>query len=532
MTNRLFCSTLIVIHCFNPFSGATPADDAIEEGILLLGNGSEPHSLDPHINSSMNGHHVIVSLIEGLIAPHPTDDSLPLPGMAYKWGHENNTVWTFHLRDAKWTNGDPVTAHDFVYSFKRILSPRLGSQYSEMLYSMKNAKEYNEGEITDFSQVGAEALDERTLRVILKEPVPYFYNIIKHNSWFPVHPETVEKYGTIDDPANNWIREEYVSNGPFKLKNWQMNQIIEVEKNPGYWNADQVKLNGIKFYPIVSENTEDQMFNSGALHYSYTIPSDMIPVYRERNDPTLKIEPFLGVYYYSLNTKVPPLDNPKVRHALSYAVNRNTIVRRITKGGQLPAGNFTPPGISGYEPESIASFNPKRARELITEAGFPNGEGFPKLTLLFNTLESHKAIAEAIQQMWKSILGIDVEIRNQEWKVFVNTRHEGNFEIARNGWIGDYMYPDTFLRILQSDSGQNDAQYSNPEYDQLIAESFSETDDQRRLNLLAEAEAIMLNDMPIIPIYHYVRTYRIDPRVKGWNPTPLDVRNFTSVYFE
>jgi oligopeptide transport system substrate-binding protein len=229
---------------------------------------------------------------------------------------------------------------------------------------------------------------------------------------------------------------------------------------------------------------------------------------------------------------VPPLDNPKVRHALSYAVNRNTIVRRITKGGQLPAGNFTPPGISGYEPESIASFNPKKARELIAEAGFPNGEGFPKLTLLFNTLESHKAIAEAIQQMWKSILGIDVEIRNQEWKVFVNTRHEGNFEIARNGWIGDYMYPDTFLRILQSDSGQNDAQYSNPEYDRLIAKSFSETDAQKRLDLLAEAEAIMLNDMPIIPIYHYVRTYRIDPRVKGWNPTPLDVRNFTNVYFE
>jgi len=532
MTNRLFCSALMVIHCFNPFSVATPTDDAIDEGILLLGNGSEPHSLDPHINSSMNGHHVIVSLIEGLIAPHPTDDSLPHPGMAYKWEHENNTVWTFHLRDAKWTNGDPVTAHDFVYGFKRILSPRLGSQYSEMLYSMKNAKEYNEGAITDFSQVGAEALDKLTLRVTLKEPVPYFYNIVKHNSWFPVHPETVEKYGAIDDPANNWIREEYVSNGPFKLKNWQMNQIIEVEKNPSYWNADQVKLNGIKFYPIVSENTEDQMFNSGALHYSYTIPTDMIPVYQERNDPTVKIEPFLGVYYYSLNTKVPPLDNPKVRHALSYAVNRNTIVRRITKGGQLPAGNFTPPGISGYEPESIASFNPKKARELIAEAGFPNGEGFPKLTLLFNTLESHKAIAEAIQQMWKSILGIDVEIRNQEWKVFVNTRHEGNFEIARNGWIGDYMYPDTFLRILQSDSGQNDAQYSNPEYDRLIAKSFSETDAQKRLDLLAEAEAIMLNDMPIIPIYHYVRTYRIDPRVKGWNPTPLDVRNFTNVYFE
>jgi len=511
---------------------ATPADDAIEKGILLLGNGSEPHSLDPHINSSMNGHHVVISLIEGLIAPHPTDDSLPHPGIAYKWENKDFTVWTFHIREAKWTNGDPVTAHDFLYGFQRILSPKLGSQYAEMLYSMVNAKAFNEGTITDFAEVGAKALDDRTLQITLNGPIPFFYNIIKHESWFPVNKRAVENHGAMDDPANNWIREEYVGNGPFKLKNWQMNQIIEVEKNPDYWDAENVKLNGIKFYPIVSENTEDQTFNSGALHYTYTVPSDLIPVYQERNDTTLKIEPYLGVYFYSLNNKVPPLDNPKVRKALSYALNRNTIVRRITKGGQVPAATFTPPGISGYEPSPVAEFNPKKAREMLAEAGYPNGEGFPKLTLLFNTLESHKAIAEAVQQMWKKILGIDIEIRNQEWKVFINTIHEGNFQIARYGWIGDYMYPDTFLRILHSDSGQNDTGYSNPEYDRLIDESFSEKDDQARLDKLAQAEAIMLDDMPLIPIYHYVRTYRIDPRVKGWTPMPLDMRNYKNVYFE
>jgi oligopeptide transport system substrate-binding protein len=202
---------------FTPYLFATPADDAIKKGILLLGNGSEPHSLDPHINSSMNGHHVIMSLIEGLIAPHPTDDSLPHPGIAYKWENESNTVWTFHLRDANWTNGDPVTAHDFIYGFKRILSPRLGSQYAEMLFSMVNAKAFNEGEITNFTKVGAKALNDHTLQITLKDPIPYFYNIIKHTSWFPVNQRTVEKHGEMDDPSNNWIREEYVGNGPFKL---------------------------------------------------------------------------------------------------------------------------------------------------------------------------------------------------------------------------------------------------------------------------------------------------------------------------
>jgi len=316
------------------------------------------------------------------------------------------------------------------------------------------------------------------------------------------------------------------------LKNWQMNQIIEVVKNPNYWDSEDVLLNGIKFFPIASENTEDQNFNSGNLHYSYSVPSDMIQVYQERKDETLHLDPFFGTYFYVLNNEVPPLDNPKVRQALSLAVNRNAIVRRITKGGQTPADVFTPPGIAGYDPEPLVSFNPAKARELLAEAGYPGGEGFPVLTIKFNTLESHKAIAEAIQQMWKKILGITVDIRNQEWKVYVNAMQEGDFQIGRYAWIGDYLHPDTFLRILQSDSGQNDASYSNPEYDRLLAQSFVEESDEKRLELLEEAERILLTDMPVIPIYHYTRTYRIDPRVKGWIPSPLDIRNYKGIYFD
>lgn len=514
-------------------SNSTPADEAAEQGILLLGNGSEPHSLDPHINSTMNGHHVMTALLEGLIAPNPADETVPVPGMAESWEHQSFTTWTFKIRKgATWTNGDPVTAQDFVYSFQRILSPRLGSQYAEMLHVLKNGKAFNNGSLEDFSQVGVKANDDHTLEITLEGPIPYFLNILKHSAFYPVHKGTIEKHGGIDDPANNWIREEYVGNGPFILKNWQMNQIIEVRKNPDYWDADNIHLNEIHFYPISSENTEEQTFNSGNLHYTYTVPTEMIPVYKARDDETLRIEPFFGTYYYLLNNKIKPLDNPKVRQALSYAVNRNTIVRRITKGGQEPAATFTPPGVAGYHPEPVASFNPAKARELLAEAGYPNGKGFPRLTLKFNTLESHKAIAEAVQQMWKKILGIDIDIRNQEWKVYVNAMHAGDFEIARYAWIGDYLYPDTFLRILQSDSGQNDSGYNNPQYDTLIRQSLVEEDDQKRLDLLAEAESIMLADMPVIPVYHYTRVYRIDPRVKGWIPSPLDIRNYKGIYFD
>ena len=530
---RLAALSIAAISLLSTTYAATLADQAAENGILLLGNQSEPHSLDPHLNSSMNGHHVILALLEGLIAPNPADETIPVPGVAVSWEHKDFTVWTFQLReDATWTNGDPVTAQDFVYSFERILSPRLGSQYAEMLHILKNGKAFNAGEIEDFSQVGAKAIDDLTLEVTLEGPIPYFLNITKHSAFFPVHPPTIEKYGDGDDPANNWTREEYVGNGPFEMKNWQMHQIIEVQKNHDYWDADSVLLNEIHFFPIVSQNTEDQTFNSGGLHLTYEAPTDMIPVYQEKKDETLRIEPYFGTYFYVLNNEVPPLDKPLVRKALSYAVNRNTIVRRITKGEQMPAATFTPPGVAGYEAEPMVAFNPKKAKAALAEAGYPNGEGFPRLTLVFNTMESHRAIAESIQQMWKKILGIDIDIRNQEWKVYINSMHEGDFEIARYSWIGDYLHPDTFLRIMQSDSGQNDANYNNPKFDQLVLQSFVEESDQRRLALLAEAEKILLDDMPIIPIYHYTRIYRIDPRVKGWIPTPLDMRNYKGITFQ
>lgn len=521
----------LLLACLPPLQ-ASPADDAARARTLLIGNGAEPPSIDPQLNTSVNGSNIISALIEGLIAYHPYDDNLPEPGMAQEWSHDGSyRVWTFRIRDANWSNGDPVTAHDFVFSYHRMLTPALGASYAEMLYMMKGAEEFHKGQSNDFSTVGVRALDDKTLQIELRGPTPYFLNVLKHSSWFPVHPPTIRKYDAFDRPDSNWTREGYVGNGPFLLKEWETNKVLTVVKNPGYWDADKVRLNAIKFFPIDNMNTEDLQFSNGELHYTSTVPGSQIPIYLARDEPTLRIEPYLGTYFYRFNTRRKPLDDPRIREALTLSINRNLIIRRITKGGQTPANAFTPPGIAGYEAPTIRAFNPRRAKELMADAGYPDGKGFPKLTLLFNTSEAHKAIAEFIQETWKNILGIDIELRNQEWKVYLTTINEGNYDIARAAWIGDYVYPDTFLNMWRTGDGNNRTGWSNPEYDRLISQSFLEADAQKRLGLLARAEAILLDELPIAPIYFYSRNYRIDPRVKNWQPKLLDNRNYKYIYF-
>ena len=311
-----------------------------------------------------------------------------------------------------------------------------------------------------------------------------------------------------------------------------MNKVIIVERNPLYWDADTVRLKEVHFFPTENANTDNQRFDAGSNHYVNTIPSDLIPTYMENGEPSLRVEPYLGTYFYRFNTRKKPLDDVRVRQALTMAINQRAIVRRITKGGQFPATGYTPPGISGYEAPKLVKYNPRDARNLLAEAGFPGGEGFPKLTLIYNTSEAHRDIAIAIQQMWKSILGIDIDLRNQEWKVFLDTVQQGDYDIARAGWIGDYMYPDTFLFMWTTGNGNNETGWSNPEYDKLISDSYLESDAEKRLKMLYDAETILLAEMPIAPIYFYTRNYRLDTRVRGWNPKFLDNHPFKYVYFE
>lgn len=532
--NFLFFLTLfLLVSCSKREQGFTLRDQATRDGILLFGNEGEPPSIDPHLNASVNGSRITSALVEGLISYHPTDDNLPEPGVAESWSDVEATVWTFNLRKtARWSNGDPVTAHDFVYSIRRMITPELGAKYAQLLYIVKNAQEYNEGTLSDFSQVGAKAIDDHTFQLTLTGPTPHFLNLIKHPTWHPVHPPTIEAAGGIGKPDSNWTRENYVGNGPYQLKSWVINKSVIVQKNPHYWDAEKVSINEIHFLPIDDISTEDQVFNSGRIHYQNTVPSDMIPIYTKEGDPYLRSEPWISTYYYSLNVTDPALQDKRVRQALSLSINRRAIVKRVMKGGQDIALSLTPNGIQGYQPPKLESFNPNKARQLLAEAGYPNGQGFPKLKLVYNTSEQHKQVAEAIKQMWLSILGIEISLENQVWKSFIETRRNLDFQVARNGWIGDYVFPDTFLTMYRTNDGNNSSGWSDLHYDQLITDSITEPDADKRLSMLREAESILLEAQPIIPIFHYNRIYRIDPAVKGWYPKLTDNRNYKYISLE
>lgn len=515
--------------------GERETDRAAAAGILLKGNGSEPKGLDPHLVTGTPENAIISALIEGLIAYHPTDDLEPEPGVAESWQHNGNyTVWTFKLRDnAKWSNGDPVVAGDFAYSWQRILSPALGSQYAPMLYVIKGAEAFHAGETEDFSTVGVRVIDDRTLEVTLKGATPYFLNMLKHYSYFPVNPRVVEAHGGMTDRQSGWSTvENYVGNGPFTLKEWKTNQLIEVERNPDYWDAGKVRLNAIRFYPIDNVPTEETLYRNGRLHLTYSVPPDKIPFLKKKMPDQLMIEPYLGSYFYRINVTRPPFDDPKVRRALAVSFDKKLLVDKVTKGGQLPATGYVPAGIPGYEASTMVQYDPELGRKLLAEAGFPGGKGFPRVEILINTSEAHRKVAEAMQAMWRQNLGINIGIYNQEWKVYLDSQSNLDYDISRSGWIGDYVHPSTFLDMFTTGNGNNDTGWANPRYDRLIAQAQVAESEEDRLRLLQEAEELLLTELPIIPIYWYTRVYLKDPRLRGWNPKVLDNHPYKYVYFE
>jgi oligopeptide transport system substrate-binding protein len=490
--------------------------------------------LDPHIVTGVSEHNIISALLEGLVSIHPSNLS-PVPGAAESWEiSDDGTKYIFHLRDnAKWSNGDPVTAKDFVYSWKRALTPELGNQYAYMLYPVLNAEAFNTGKINDFNQVGIRAIDNQTLEILLNFSTPYFLGLLDHQSTFPVHQATIEKFGNIDTRGSDWTRAgNYIGNGSFTLKEWEQYRIIVVEKNPHYWDAAIVKLDEIHFHPIDQMATEERMFRTGQLHISYDMPLEKIATYKKENPDLLNSHPYFGTYFYDINTSIFPFDNVNVRRALAMTIDRESIVKNITKGGQIPAYTLTPPDTLGYTARSKISYNIEKARELLAEAGFPNGEGFPTIQLLYNTLESHQQIATAIQQMWKQALNIDITLHNQEWKVYLDSHKSLNYEIVRASWIGDYIDPNTFLDMYISDGGMNRTGWSNKEYDNLIAEASITADQQNRYEFFQRAEEILINEAPMIPIYTYSKNFLKSPEVKGWDLNLLDRHPYKYVYLE
>ena len=536
MTKKLGPLALLVAFLLAGCGAGLPdADEAVAEGILLYGNGSEPKGIDPHLVTGVPENRIISALIEGLITYHLTDDTLPEPGVAERWEHNADfSVWTFHLRpDALWSNGDPVTAGDFVYSFRRMLTPDLGAEYAQMLFILENAESYYNGELTDFAEVGVKAIDPATLEVTLVGPTPYFLNMLKHYSWFPVHPPTVEAHGGPTDRSGRWTRPDvFVGNGPFVLSVWKPNQYIRVSKSPTYWDAETVRLEGIIYFPVEDDNTEARMFAAGKLHYTQTVPTNMIPQLRQRTPRLIRLEPYLGTYFYRLNVTVPPLDNPAVREALNWAIDRGEIVSKVSLGEEIPATAMVPPMLSNYPVTDAVGFDPAKAQALLAAAGYPGGAGFPPIDLLYNTSEGHKKIAEAIGAMWQRYLGITVRLTNKEWKVYLEDQNQLNYTVSRSGWIGDYADAITFLDMWTTGNGNNDTGWSNARYDSLIRQAYRSETEAEHIALLQEAEAILMEELPIVPIYWYTRKYMLDPRVRNWFPKALDNRPFKYIYLE
>jgi len=500
--------------------------------IFKFGNGSEPTDLDPHVVTGVPEHHIISALFEGLVAPHPKTLK-PKPAAAESWTISDDLmVYTFKINpQAKWSNGDAVTAHDFEFSWKRILTPTLASEYAYMLYPVKGAEAYNKNKTQDFSTVLAKAVDAQTFKVTLKAPTPYFLSMLFHYSSWPVHPKTIAKFGAEKKRGTQWTRPaNIVTNGPFTLKTWELNKVLTVVKNPNYWNASIVKLDGVNFYPVDDNGAEERMFRNGELHVTSTLPVHKIPFYQKKKDPRLNISPYLGTYYYRFNVKKAPLNNPKVREALNLSIDRSLITKHVTKAGEMPSFTFTPPNTAGYTSRyQISKNNLEKAKALLAEAGFKDGVNFPKLTLLYNTQDNHKKIAEAIQQMWKKNLGIDIELNNQEWKVYLSSVKKGDFDIARAGWIGDYSDPNTFLDMFVTDGGNNQTGWSNKDYDSLIAKAAMTQSTSDRLALFNNAEEILLTELPIMPIYTYTSKYLKSESVVGWESNILDVHPFQHI---
>ncbi len=533
--SRLLLPLAILASLLGCSAGESNVAQGNRDGILHFGNGSEPQGLDPHVVTGVPESKLIDALFEGLTRKNPWTLE-PEPGAAASWEFsEDRRVITFHMQpEGRWSNGEPVTAYDFVWSWRRALDPAMGNLYAYMLYPVLNAEAYATGKIDDPELLGVRALDDMTLEVTLNEPTPYFLQLLDHYSSFAVPRATVEKFGEATDRFTRWTRVgNIVSNGPFQLREWHLNRRIVVEKNPHYWDADAVRLNGVVFYPTENLVSEERMFRVNQLHVTNDVPLSKFPAYRKLDDSPFIEAPYLGTYFFLLNTKRPPLDDVRVRRALSLAVDRESLTRNVLYGSNEPAYAITPPGTLGYQPPRLFSFDPEQARQLLAEAGYPDGEGWPGLELIYNTSESHRKIAVALQQMWKDVLNISVTLANQEWKVYLDSVSEMDFQIARRGWIGDYVDPNNFLDLYITGGGNNNTGFADPVYDEMILRQAPQAATQEeRFAIFHEAETRLMEQMPIIPIYTYSSKHLVHPSVKGMPPNLMDFVNMKYIYLE
>lgn len=488
-------------------------------GVFRFNNGAEPQTLDPALMTGSPEFTVAINLFEGLVTPHP-ETLEPLPGVAESWDISGDGLtYTFHLRrDARWSNGDPVTAHDFAYSWRRVLTPSTASLYAYQLYYVVNAENYHRRDdpdfegapVTDWSEVGIRADDDATLRIQLREPCPFFLHLCAFQTLMPVHQATVETCG------ERWTRAQHiVSNGPFRMASHIPQYLITLAKNPHYHDAARVRLEQVRIYAIEDVNTAFLKYECGGLDVG-NVPLPMVDRALRRPDAVQYDQ--MITYFYRFNTTRPPFDDARVRRAFSLAVNKQEICDNVLRAGQEPAATFVPPSMHGYHaPEGLA-YDPEEARRLLAEAGYPRGEGFPQVSLLFNTSESHRTIAEVIQSQWEKALNVRVLLTNQEWQTYMVNVNKFEYDISRAGWIGDYPDPNTFLDLFVTGGGNNRTGWGNSRYDALIQQAGRERDAAARMELFREAERLLCaEECPILPIYFYKGLALRRPYVRGYH---------------
>ena len=483
---------------------------------LWINNSSEPEWLDPSRCSDSTGGEIIWNTFEGLVQSHP-ETLEPLPAIAKRWQvSDDGRRYTFFLRPSQWSDGQPLTAHDFVFSFRRLVDPQTASKYASNGFIFTGGAEIARGKASPDS-LGVRAVDELTLEVELVDPLPYFLNFLSFYSFMPIPRHLLADLDRRGIDTDLWTRPEHVvCNGPYRMTEWQFRQRMVFAKNPRYWDAASVKLDRVRVAMVESATTALNMYTAGEFDWpggNTSLPAEFLDHLSGYQD--FHQHPYLAVYFYWINTQEPPLDDPLVRRALSLAVDREALVKHVTRGGQIASADLVPTGLAGYEGLGRPVHDPDAARRLLAEAGYPGGKGLPPVTVSFNTSEGHRQVAEALQAMWQQELGIEVELANQEWKVFLANAEQMNFQLCRMGWIGDYADPYTFLELLTSDCGNNHSNWSSPEYDRLLAEANRQADPAARLALLRQAEALALAEQPLIPLYVYTRSQLIKPYVRG-----------------
>lgn len=531
---EIFLCVAALIFCAACGPRERPVDVAARERVLLVNNGGEPSALDPQLVTGVLEQRIMLALFEGLVRYDP-ETLEPRPAIAERWDVSPDGLrWTFFLRkDARWSDGRAISSEDFLFSYRRILSSKLASPCASLFFApVKNALAFARGVTEDFSQVGFSAPDAGTLVVELESPCPYFLSLACHSSWSVVPAHAILKFGKIDERSTLWTRpENFVGSGPFRLKSWRVAYRIEVEKNPHYHDAENVWLRGIRFEALEDQFAEERAFRDGQYHVTNTVAPARVAVLRERGDPALRLDPYFSTAFIRVNCSRPPLNDARVRRALSLALDRKILAERVLRAGETPAYSLVPAKETDGAPTVPADREAElhEARALLAEAGFPDGNGFPEIEYLFNTSDGAQFFAQAIQEMWRKNLGVRVSLKNQEYKVYRVSMEQGDYDLARSAWSGDYLDATTFLDLFAGTSNMNWTGWRDDDYDRLLAEASRERDARVRGEKLRAAEKILVEAVPVIPTVFNRNKFLIRPEVRGWHSNPLDIHPYNAV---